>query len=56
MPLAEIAEVALKAVVETAKESNDSAYPSSPVFLVAKAALMVGWTWHQETPLTAGYS
>jgi len=28
-------------------------YPFSPVLVVVVAALMVRWTWHQQSPLTA---
>ena len=30
-----------------------SVYPSSPVIVVVEAALMVRWTWHQQSPLPA---
>jgi len=28
------------------------AYPSSSIFLVAKASLMMRWPWHKQTPLS----
>jgi len=30
-----------------------SVYPSSHVLVVVEAALMVRWTWHQQSPLPA---
>ena len=30
-----------------------SMYPSSPVLVIVEAILMVLWTWHQQSPLTA---